>query len=78
MTLVFIAVVWQYGDTEYANGITAVMCSGLVVLLTAVVYIIMDYYDKNIMPAERYVFVMAISGLVTFLVLYASLEYFYS
>jgi hypothetical protein len=38
----------------------------------------MSYFKMHIMPAGHYVWVMLIAGLLTFTVLYASLEYFYT
>jgi putative effector of murein hydrolase LrgA (UPF0299 family) len=73
-----LAFVLQIDDSEYTNTTAAMLCASVVVLLTAVVYIIMDYFEHSLMPAGRYLVVMFGSGFVTFAVLYASLEYFYS
>lgn len=72
-----IAVLWQTGDEEYTNIVAATLCASVVFMLTAVVYIVMAYFNHRLMPAGRYVFVMFGSGFLAFAVLYASLEYFF-
>jgi hypothetical protein len=42
------------------------------------VYVVMAYFKQSLMPAGRYAVVMFGAGILTFAVLYASLEYFYS
>jgi hypothetical protein len=73
-----LAVVLQIDDSEYTNATAAILCASVVVMLTAVVYIVMDHLKQSLMPAGRYLVVMFGSGFIAFAVLYASLEYFYS
>lgn len=73
-----LVVLWQAGDDEYTNVVAASLCAAVVFMLTAVVYIVMNFFKLSLMPAGRYVAVMFAAGFLTFGVLYASLEYFYS
>lgn len=70
--------IWQSGDKEYSNIIAATLCALIVFMLTGLVYTVMSYFKMHIMPAGHYLCVMIGAGLLTFGVLYASLEYFYT
>ncbi|PZR21640.1 MAG: hypothetical protein DI539_07430 [Flavobacterium psychrophilum] len=70
--------IWQVGDDEFSNLTAALVCASVVVMLAAVLYIIMNYFEQNLMPAKRYIVLILVAGLITFIILYAGLEYFYS
>jgi len=68
----------QSGDTQHSNAVIAFVCASVVFMFTAIVYILMHHYNKKMMEARYYIFVMIVAGLLAFTVLYTSLEYFYS
>lgn len=78
VTVGILAIVWYTGDAEYTNMAASSLCASLVFMLAAIVYIILDYFKQSLMPARHYVVVMFAAGLITFAVLYVSLEYFYA
>lgn len=73
-----LAVVWQSGDAEYSNEAASALCALVVILFTAVVYIVMGWFNQRLMPAGRFTCVMFGAGILAFAVLYFSLEYFYT
>ncbi len=73
-----VAIIWQSGDAEYSNEAASGLCSLVVILFTAVVYIVMGWLKQSLMPAGRYTCVMLGAGIIAFAVLYFSLEYFYT
>ena len=73
-----LAIVWNTGDAEYTNTAASSLCASFVLMLAAIVYIILDHFKQRFMPAGHYVVVMFIAALLTFAILYASLEYFYT
>ena len=73
-----LGLVWQSGDAQHGNALIAVVCASFVFMLTAVLYILMHHFNKKMMHANYYIFVMIAAGLLTFIVLYTGLEYFYS
>lgn len=73
-----LGLVWQSGEAEHSNETIALVCASFVFMLTAIVYILMHHYQKTMMPAKHYIFVMIGAGLLTFTVLYTGLEYFYT
>lgn len=71
-------IIWQEGDSDFSNVTSATVCASVVVMLAAFIYIILDYFGQSFMPAGRYIVLMLSAGLVTFAVLYACLQYFYT
>lgn len=78
ITLIFISIMISSAEGTYSNVTIAALCALVIFMLTAGVYIIRIHQNKTMMVANSYFFVMLGSGLLTFIVLYAGLEYFYS
>ena len=68
---------WQSGNAEHSNSVISLVCASVVFMLTALVYILRVHFGHSMMNANRYIVVMAAAALLTFMVLYLSLEYFY-
>jgi hypothetical protein len=76
--IIFVPVIWLTNDVHYSNIFIAAFCGLVIFTLTAGVYIIMARKGKAIIEAKNYIYVMLGAGLLTFIVLYAGLEYFYA
>ncbi|RDI15915.1 hypothetical protein DEU42_101208 [Flavobacterium sp. AG291] len=71
-------IIWQEGDSDFSNVTSAIVCASVVVMLAAIIYIILDYFEQSVMPAGKYILLMFSAGVITFAVLYACLQYFYT
>lgn len=71
-------IIWYIGDRDYSNIFIALLCASVIFMVTASVYIVRVRLGMTMMAANQYIIVMLSAGLLTFAVLYASLEYFYS
>lgn len=78
VTVGLLAVILVRGDAEYSNMAASILCASVVIMLTGLVYIILSHFKQRLMPPGYYLGVMFAAGLITFAVLYMSLEYFYS
>ena len=78
IALIFISIMITSGEGAYSNITIAALCALIIFMFTAVVYIIRTRQKKTMMMANSYFFVMLGAGLLTFIVLYSGLEYFYS
>lgn len=77
ITLIFIAILTSSAEGTYSNITIAALCALVIFMFTSGVYIIRIHQKKTMMVAKSYFFVMLGAGLLTFVVLYAGLEYFY-
>lgn len=66
--------IWYIGDNDYSNVFIATLCASVIFILTASVYILRVRLGKTMMVAENYIIVMLGAGLLTFTILYLSLE----
>lgn len=73
-----VVIIWDTDDAEYTNTVASSLCASFVLMLASIVYIILDHFKQRLMPAGHYVVVMFVAAFITFAVLYASLEYFYT
>ncbi|MHA3787749.1 hypothetical protein ACX0HA_06010 [Flavobacterium hauense] len=78
ITIGLLATVWKIGDAEYSNITAAVFCAAAVMMFISLAYIILDHFKQRLIRPGYYICLMLMAGLVTFAILYASLEYFYS
>lgn len=72
--LCLILAIWYIGDGDYSNVFIATLCASVIFMLTASVYIVRVRLGKTMMVAESYIIVMLGAGLLTFTILYVSLE----
>jgi hypothetical protein len=69
---------FRIDDSEFSNSESAFLCTMVVLLFMALVYVVSVWKKWVIMKPGKYFVVMITASLITYGVLYASLEYFYS
>jgi len=74
----FLGYFFQSGDSEFSNLESASFCALMVFMLTALLYIFRKPLRLAITNPGKYMFFMIAAALLTYGVLYASLEYFYN
>ncbi|MDV6168905.1 hypothetical protein R1T16_10745 [Flavobacterium sp. DG1-102-2] len=67
---------FQSGDAEFSHAESSILCGMVVFMFTSLMYIFMLRHNKKIMRPGIYFVFMVAAAVVTYIVLYASLEYF--
>jgi len=74
----FLGFFFQSSDAEFSNSESAGLCALVVLLLTSLVYVFKTRLKLTITNPAKYMFFIVAAGLLTYIVLYKSLEYFYN
>lgn len=68
---------FQSGDAEFSHAESSLLCGMVVFMFTSLMYIFMRHKKAKIMRPSIYFIFMVAAAVITYVTLYAGLEYFY-